>query len=174
MLYAGENTTASLTLGGYDASKFVSTSNSHFSMNGPNDGFALFMQAINLNNAANKSLLPQGIQVFIEPAVAEIWLPPESCLLFEEAFGIIYNSTAEKYLVNDTLHKKLQSENASISFLFSASATGEPALNITLPYASFDLEVSQSVINNTQRYFPLMQTNNPNQYFLGRTFLQET
>lgn len=49
-------------------------------------------------------------------------------------------------------------------------------MNITLPYASFDLQLTQFYpgINQTTQYFPLRRAANDNQYTLGRTFLQES
>jgi len=46
-------------------------------------------------------------------------------------------------------------------------------VNITLPYAAFDLTASAPLVNSTTRYYPLKRAANSTQYLLGRTFLQE-
>ena len=125
------------------------------------------------NHSTTKTLLLEEIIIFIDSTVPEIWLPHESCLLFEEAFGIEYNSTLDRYLVNDTLHKNLQSANPSVSFLLQQFDSAFKTVNITLPYASFDLELSYPYFNHTRKYFPLRRADNETQYTLGRTFLQE-
>lgn len=75
------------------------------------------------------------------------------------------------YLVNDTLHEYLQAQNATV--VFSISNTTQ-SVNISLPYAAFDLIAEYPLVSNTTRYFPLMRATNESQYTLGRAFLQET
>ena len=55
-------------------------------------------------------------------------------------------------------------------------AQGGQTVNITLPYASFDLQLTQFYpgINQTTQYFPLRRAANDTQHTLGRTFLQES
>lgn len=130
------------------------------------------LQAITVNGA-NKSLLNGGILTYVDATVPHIWLPLKSCSLFEEAFGLVYNSTVDRYLVNETLHGRLKSNNASVSYLLGSDISGKSTVNITLPYSSFDLQVGPPIVNTTQTYFPLRRADNETQYTLGRTFLQE-
>ena len=67
----------------------------------------------------------------------------------------------------------LMAQNASVTFTLGNRKSGGPTINITLPYASFDLVASFPVYPNSTRYFPLKQAANDSQYALGRTFLQE-
>jgi hypothetical protein len=122
---------------------------------------------------ASHSLLPQGIFTFIDSTVPTIWLPLAACQQFEKVFGLTWDEATELYLVNDTLHTILLNNNATFTFSLENSATGGPVLNITLPYASFDLSVSWPIVANTTRYFPIQRAANDTQYTLGRTFLQE-
>ena len=119
------------------------------------------------------SLLPQGILTFIDSTVPTIWLPLAACQQFEKVFGLTWDEATELYLVNDTLHTTLLNNNATFTFSLGNSVTGGPVLNITLPYASFDLSVSSPIVANTTRYFPIQRAANDTQYTLGRTFLQE-
>ena len=118
-------------------------------------------------------LLVSGIDTYIDSTVPEIWLPRDCCLLFEKSFGLAYNSSLNRYLVNDTLHSSLLAKNPSVAFVLQASDSALEEITITLPYGSFDLELSYPHVNGTQKYFPLRRADNDTQYTLGRTFLQE-
>lgn len=54
-----------------------------------------------------------------------------------------------------------------------ASSSGGESVEITLPYAAFDLTVAYPIEFNSTNYFPLKRAANDTQYTLGRTFLQE-
>ena len=127
----------------------------------------------NAGSLEPKTLLSEKIAIFVDTTVPHIWLPRDSCTLFEDAFGITYDSTTERYLVNDTLHTQMQHQNANISFVLTNSASNE-TVSIIFPYASFDLEIGYPFVEPTQRYFPLRRADNATQYTLGRTFLQES
>ena len=122
------------------------------------------------------SLLTDSILTLVDSTVPHIWLPPEACQAFEAAFGISYNPISNLYLVNDTLHDTLKKRNASIIFEISNNGKDDPSINITLPYASFDLEVQKGypLVTKTSKYFPLRRARDDTQYTLGRTFLQES
>ena len=124
-------------------------------------------------NTTNEELYSTGFLTFIDSSVPHIWLPTEACQAFEDSFGIQYNSTIERYLVNHTTHSQLQKQNPSVSFILGNSVSGGSTVNITLPYASFDLNISAPFVDTDQYYFPLRQAANDSQYTLGRTLLQE-
>lgn len=94
-------------------------------------------------------------------------------MLFEDAFGLTYNDTINRYLVNNTLREQLQSRNPSISFILGNDISGGANVNITLPYQAFDLTLDKPIVNSTQYYFPLRRAANDTQTTLGRAFLQE-
>ena len=120
------------------------------------------------------SLLPNGILTFIDSTLPYIYLPLESCQEFERAFDLTWNDTAFLYLVNDTLHESLVARNPNITFRIANTLTDGAAVDIVLPYASFDLLASYPLVaGNASRYFPLQRATNSSQYTLGRTFLQE-
>ena len=166
----------SLTLGGYDQSRFTPNSVSFQFAGDISRDLVVALQSIIYNDATttNQMLLPQGHLTFIDATVPHIWLPKEACTAFEKAFSLQYDTTTNRYLVNDTLHTQLQSKNASVSFILGNDINGGATVNITLPYAAFDLQIGAPFVNTTQRYFPLRQANNETQYTLGRTFLQES
>jgi hypothetical protein len=122
---------------------------------------------------ANFDLLPKGIFSFIDSTTPYIWLPLAACQYFEKAFGLIWDSASGLYLVNDTLHTILMNRNSSVTFKIGNTTVGGQTIDITLPYASFDLQAGFPLVSNSSRYFPLARAANDSQYTLGRTFLQE-
>jgi hypothetical protein len=134
------------------------------------------LQSISFTTTESKQeapLLSDGIFTFIDSTVPHIWLPLEACQRFEKAFGLTWDSEAELYLVNDSLHETLLSQNASLTFTIGNQTAGGSSIDIVLPYASFDLEAEFPIVENTTRYYPLKRAANDTQYTLGRTFLQE-
>ena len=164
----------SLTLGGYDATRFVQH-NVTFPF-GPDTSRDLIVpiQSITSDAAAGSPLLSEVIYAYIDSLVPYIWLPLEVCKAFERAFGLMYDETAELYLVNDTLHDRLLSQNTNVTFtLGSPGSTKNNTVDIVMHYDSFDLMANYPTVNNAIRYFPLKQAHNNSQYTLGRAFLQD-
>jgi Eukaryotic aspartyl protease len=165
----------SLILGGYDASKSGSKNMSVAFGTDISRDLSVDLQSITITTAqGNKTpLLSKGIFTFIDSTVPHIWLPLDACQNFEQAFGLTWDSTTELYLVDNSLHEKLVSQNASLTFTIANQTSGGSSLDIVLPYASFDLEVDFPIVENKTRYFPLKRAANDTQYTLGRAFLQE-
>ena len=165
---------ASLTLGGYDASRFVA-SNIIFGFAGDNSrDLVVGIQSISVIGSSHE-LLRTPILAFVDSTIPHIWLPVEACRAFEEAFGISWDPSSDLYLVNETTHQGLLAQNASLSFRVGTNTVTSEVVDIVLPYASFDLQVLDTYPNvtNSTRYFPLRRAANDTQYTLGRTFLQE-
>lgn len=164
----------SLILGGYDTSAYQDTNSSYKFFSDQSRDLSVGIQSISTNaSAANTVLQSDLISMFIDSSVAEIYLPLDACHAFEKAFGLTYNTTLEMYLVSDSLHSKLTSENPAVTFEVTTPITGGSSFNITFPYASFDLEANPPLVTTASRYFPLKRAANDTQYVLGRTFLQE-
>lgn len=120
-------------------------------------------------------MLSQGINALVDSTVPYLWLPESTCEAFEQAFGLTLDPIHNLYTVNDSSHDANVKQNASIIFQLSNSLTGGgPSINITLPYASFDLVATAPLVSSQTRYFPLQRGNDDTQYTLGRTFLQES
>ena len=174
--YRGQQILGSLTLGGFDSSRFVPNSVS-FPFNEV-DKRALSVTISGLEyQSSNGSLAlmdaSDNFEALIDSTVASFYLPIQICRQFEQAFGITWNDTVQGYPINDTLHSALQSQNATVTFSL-ASATSTENLDISLPYSAFDLIASYPLMKQPTRYFPLMRAANASQYTLGRAFLQET
>ena len=166
---------ASLTLGGFDQSRFIPNPLS-ISFAPDNDRDTVVgIQSIKATNqnGTTSNLLPHGILAYVDTTIPYIWLPLEACEAFEKAFGLTWDETSELYLVDDALHTHLLAQNATIEFTLGDGVSGGQTVDITLPYASFDLIAKYPLVENTSSYFPLKRAANETQYTLGRTFLQE-
>lgn len=119
------------------------------------------------------ALSNSSISALIDSTLPYFCLPLSVCEAFENAFGIQWDNEVQAYLVNDSLHTAMQAQNATVTFSLDGSVNGDQSVNISLPYAAFDLTASYSLLTNSSRYFPLMRATNESQYTLGRTFLQE-
>ncbi|KAK1248874.1 hypothetical protein MKX08_007094 [Trichoderma sp. CBMAI-0020] len=164
----------SLILGGFDTSAYQDTNSSYKFFSDQSRDLSIGIQSISTNASADNTVLQSDlISMFIDSSVAEIYLPLDACHAFEKAFGLTYNTTLEMYLVSDSLHSKLTSENPAVTFEITTPITGGSSFNITFPYASFDLTANPPLLKSSSRYFPLKRAANDTQYVLGRTFLQE-
>jgi hypothetical protein len=171
---------ASLTLGGYDTSKYQAN-NLTFTFAPDNERDVMVaIQDITIpaklaSSPVATSLLPNKIYALIDSTSAELWLPLEACKVFEYEFGLTFDNETELYLVNDTLHESLKARNASVTFELGQSPESSETVKITLPYAAFDQKVTPPYrnIDDISNYFPLRRAANESQYTLGRTFMQE-
>ncbi|KAF2271649.1 acid protease [Westerdykella ornata] len=161
----------SLVLGGYDSTRFE-----------PNNVVFPFGADISLEfqvaiqeittNVTDKPLLSTGIISYIDTLVPDIWLPNRTCALFEEAFGLVWDTETELYLLNDELHESLLEKNPTVEFKVGPQLTGD-AVTISLPYFNWYQTATTALTGNKSGlYFPLKRAANETQYVLGRTFLQ--
>ena len=161
----------SLTLGGFDSSRFLANDVT-FPFNQVDDrDLTVEIDSI-LMSTSNHSvqMLNNSIAAYVDSTVPYFYLPLDTCQQFEDSFGISWDNDVQAYLVNDTLHKSLQAQNATVTFTVGRAT---PSVNISLPYSAFDLIAEYPLVSNTTRYFPLMRATNESQYTLGRAFLQE-
>ncbi|UPX20199.1 uncharacterized protein EKO05_0010439 [Ascochyta rabiei] len=168
----------SLTLGGYDSSRYVSN-NLSFGFSPDNERdlvVGLAGLSASTTTRSNIGLLTRtDVTLYIDSTVAEIWLPVEICAAFEDAFGLIYDNTTHLYLVDDLLHETLLAENPSVTFTLNQAYASDGLVEITLPYAAFDLKATPPyrTLKETTNYFPLRRGADKDQWILGKTFLQE-
>ena len=161
----------SLTLGGYDSSRFL-TNNVTFAFNQVDDRDL----TVNIDNIVmttsngSVNLLNDSIAAYVDSTIPYFYLPFDVCQHFEESFGLRWDNDVQAYLVNDSLHDSLQAQNATVTFTLGNATQ---SVNISMPYAAFDLVAKYPLIINTTRYFPLVRATNQSQYTLGRAFLQE-
>jgi hypothetical protein len=168
----------SLTLGGYDASRFVP--NNVIFRSDSERKLVVGLAGLTAQTAEDSDIdLLNGtdVNLSIDSTIAELWLPVHVCKLFEDAFGLTYDEDTGLYLVDNILHQILQERNPSFTFtLREANGTlASGAIQVTLPYAAFDLQAQSPYqsLNQTTKYFPIRRGANESQWILGRTFLQE-
>lgn len=169
----------SLILGGYDSTRFTPNANP-FSFSFATDPSKLLTVGVEsimaMNSLQGTYSLSSGAHFsLIDSTVPHLWLPKNICDNFEQAFGLTYDPRTDLYLVNDTMHAKLQSLKPSITIKIvnSLEDTSTNYTNIILPYAAFDLYASYPYYENATNYFPIRRAANDTQYVLGRTLLQE-
>ncbi|KAH6882966.1 aspartic peptidase domain-containing protein [Alternaria rosae] len=175
---SNRKTSASLVLGGYDSSRFDPATTTQWGFTIQNSTwFFIHLSAITINGVASWESAPEPEKrslrtAFpIDSAIPQIWLPEEACVMFETAFGLVWDDTSELYLINDTTHTRLLRENPEVRFTIGLD---NQATNYTLPYSAFDLRLTYPFVDTATYYFPLKRASEPAQHMLGRTFLQET
>ncbi|KAK1597289.1 eukaryotic aspartyl protease [Colletotrichum navitas] len=153
-------TPCSLTLGGYDESRFIQHNN-EFSLD-PSDGLPhALVRAIEVTTGQDK-VLPGGWNTstrilsdmstsfiaMIDSSTPYLWLPDAICDQFAQAFNLTYNSTFELYTLTDGQYTDFKSASSSYSFTFSFTSQdnsddfGHPltvpgVVNITITAAAF-------------------------------------
>ena len=165
----------SLTLGGYDASRFTPSNISIPFAADDSRSLTVGVQSITASNTLRGVTAPLSTGAFflIDSSVPDLWLPLSSCQLFEEAFGLTYDSRTDLYLVNDTTHASLLQLDPTVAIKLGMSKFDGPFVDINLPYGAFDLQANSPFYSDPTNYFPLRRAANSTQYTLGRTFLQE-
>lgn len=164
----------SLTLGGLDQSRFKPNNLTiAFGADFSRD-LLLNLNSITYDTVGSSPLLASGIDVFIDSMVSELWLPTAVCQEFATRFNLTWNEQGQLYLVSSAAHTALLAQNPKFTFTLGQAGGGGPTVDIVLPYAAFDLNLTAPIVGNiSQRYFPLKQAQNSSQYTLGRAFLQE-
>ncbi|PVH97862.1 acid protease [Periconia macrospinosa] len=166
----------SLVLGGYDTTRFQPNSLSFPFGQDISLDFQVAIQSIT-SSLDSGSLLGSGtgnaIIAYISTMVADIWLPMSVCQNFERAFGLTWDSNAERYLLNASLHQTLLERDPSVRFTIGPETSGG-GVTITMPYWNFyhTAKLNATSSSSGQLYFPIKRAANDSQYVLGRTFLQ--
>lgn len=176
--YRYSKVVGSLTLGGYDSTRFTDNTISFpFGSDSERPLVVGLQSAIGtdtLNGTVSLSGVGSGVLAVIDSTVPDLWLPEAWCDRFEDAFGLRYVEETGRYLVDDEQHTELQRLQPTLTFALGASTSGGTISRFDLPYAAFDLEGQYPVFPNATRYFPIRRAANDSQYTIGRVFLQET
>ncbi|THZ47576.1 acid protease [Aureobasidium pullulans] len=170
---AYRNSYGSLTLGGYDTTRHgLNTSSFPF---GPDQAKDLLvtLSSITYDTFGSIPLLTQDIDILVDSMVTHLWLPTTVCHAFEQAFNLTWNETLELYVLDDSTHEQLLAQKPTFKFTITDGNDSGNAVDISLPYAAFDLSITQPYVEMEQRYFPLKRAHNDSQFTLGRVFLQE-
>jgi hypothetical protein len=191
--YRLKGTPNSLTLGGYDSTR-LELHNTTFHLN-PSQEPVTYLSDIVVSTS--QSTIPSNwtknpMNLFdtssagyytIDSTTSFLWLPKATCDKFADALGLSYNDTLNLYTFDSlpSQHEALQDLDLEFTFLFKDTSDSTQVVNITLPYAAFDLSLSYPFIPDTSSgspdaskyYFPLRRADNDTQYTIGRVLLQE-
>ncbi|KAF2875185.1 aspartic peptidase domain-containing protein [Massariosphaeria phaeospora] len=170
----------SLTLGGFDQSKFDApsspipfpfSSDDSRSLSVGIQGITAFNTlegTITLSDASNPIL------ALIDSTVPHLWLPRSVCDKFEAALGLAYDPHTDFYLFNNSsTYDTFLRNKPSVVITLGNDNDPSKLVRITLPSAAFDLHASYPIYANSTSYFPIRRAANDSQYTLGRAFLQE-
>lgn len=180
----------SLTLGGYDANRFVAH-NTTFNLD-PSENPTTFVNALYVSSSGTSNNWTTPVQLLsatdrvtatIDSSTPYLWLPQSVCDSFAKTLGLTYNNSLGLYGFdgNASQHSVLQNANLEFTVSLSDTSAVTEIVNITLPYAAFDLQLSFPAIPNTtygspdstKYYFPIKRASGSGEYTLGRSFLQE-
>ncbi|RMD44921.1 hypothetical protein DV735_g85, partial [Chaetothyriales sp. CBS 134920] len=183
---------ASLTLGGVDTNRFA-PNNVTFSLS---SGYVPAVQVKSIAVSATSDTLPSNwdsnpqtllsdsdAAIFtIDTSTPYLWLPEAVCESFADALNLTYNDTLQLYVFGeDNSPDSLQSLNLTFTFTLSNPAASDTAVELTLPYDAFDLQLSYPFPlldaqygDPSVNYFPVRKAATESDYILGRAFLQET
>ncbi|CCX07371.1 aspartic peptidase domain-containing protein [Pyronema domesticum] len=174
-------TTLDVVLGGSNLGRYT-PNNATFQLNANQDpvaslkGLTVSATGVPSWGGGSHILLTEPVNVRIDSSTPFMWLPLEVCKAFEAAFGLTWNSTNNLYLLNDTnIYNDLKQLNITFTFSLGTGPADPAPATIQVPYSTFDLDISWPYVNTRQdmKYFPLKRSSNPDQYTLGRSFLQE-
>ncbi|CZR60088.1 uncharacterized protein PAC_09983 [Phialocephala subalpina] len=178
--YRSSDVLGSLTLGGYDASKFTPNNLTfNFSSNDQPDLAVQISSITALNTSSSSSsttpvtLLSIPITTYLDSTIPYMYLPLSVCSLIESTFGLTYNATTQLYTISTIQHTLLLAQNANITFtLTRPDLLGSP-ITLVFPYLAFALQATWPLVDTPTLYFPIKRANDSSQYRLGRAFFQE-
>ena len=165
----------SLTLGGYDESRFEPNNFTFPFDQDDTQRTSLKLQQIIAEHTFNGSvvILQEETYVNVDFTMPYLWLPRDVCDRIASFFKLQFDNTTELYLVDGDTHEDLLARNPSFTFAFGESPSLADTVSIELPYAAFDLQASWPIYNESKNYFPIRRAANASQYTLGRAFMQE-
>ncbi|KAF2490005.1 acid protease, partial [Lophium mytilinum] len=170
----------SLTLGGYDQSRFSGHGIS-VPMPPGNSSLIVGVQSITVapdpnieSNVYSMTAGTSGFLATIDSTLPYLWLPDAICDAIADRFRLTYDNNTNLYTVNDTSHSYNYNQNATMTFTIGSGPNpSNNVASIVLPYAALDLTASFPIYDDATKYFPLKRS--PTGIFvLGRALLQET
>ncbi|RSL89391.1 hypothetical protein CDV31_015891 [Fusarium ambrosium] len=197
------NAPVSLTLGGYEPSRFKSH-NTDFTLSQPDSMERALVRGIEIMPAkggvapdswGSQSLVlsewETSFDAIFDSSTPYLWLPDDVCDQFAAALNLTYNSTFDLYLISNEQYREYsKAETLSFTFVLSSFDNndnfGDPydvsgVVNITLPLRSFVSLLQYPFMEETIKYgepavpyFMLRKAHNSTTYILGRSFLQES
>ncbi|XPS91699.1 hypothetical protein M3J09_001110 [Ascochyta lentis] len=146
---ARRNSSGSLVLGGYDASRFDSSTTVSLQMPAlHNNSLVVVVDSITLSGTLQGTWKPEGTtgaSFNVDSTLPQLWLPLEACIVFEKTFGIVWNDTAQLYLLDDIVHNQLQQSSPVVNITIPES--DQRIVTFALPYTAFDLTATVPLVS---------------------------
>lgn len=188
--YRSGGVAGSLTLGGVDTGRYQDSKTSFTLSAGYVPSVSLRSIRVASSSSAqlsaqNSSQLmteAQTASFVIDSSTPYLWLPEAVCDTFARALNLTWNSMVNLYMFgNNTNLQNLIDQNLTFTFTLAGASAGSGNLDMNLSFNAFNLQLSYPFPNlfdqytdERVNYFPLRRTSNPEQYTIGRAFLQET
>ncbi|EWC46322.1 hypothetical protein DRE_04493 [Drechslerella stenobrocha 248] len=178
-----------LVFGGYDRTKYLPGSMQNHSMEVTSNGRPtmrvaldrLFLNMTGPENrgafATNSSLLDSPINVIIDSSTPFCWLPRDITDRIAQSVGAVWNATiggSGYYIYNSSAPAYRNLLNSTLAF--HVNGTGDSWLfnSISVSHMlSLAAPTAGVLPNSPLAYLPLMPVDNPSNYVLGRSFLQQ-
>ncbi|RVD85483.1 uncharacterized protein DFL_003804 [Arthrobotrys flagrans] len=188
-VYRGKTASASLVFGGYDDSLYIDNDMIFTQANEYTNPFLVALSSLTVSGVYRNG--QQGTAELLDPdwrrttesqlisidsATSYIWLPNDTCRIFESALNLTWNEEVNLYILTDDAHTQLLDLNPTFVFTISDNAQNQTALEIELPYNAFSLEAIGPEILGAEGkawYFPLKRLPDNANPRLGRVFMQE-
>ncbi|KAK6501382.1 hypothetical protein TWF481_009222 [Arthrobotrys musiformis] len=188
-IYRGKTASASLVFGGYDDSLYIDNDIVFTQANAYTNPFLVALSSLTVSGIyrngqqGTAELLDSDWRrstesqlISIDSATSYIWLPNDTCRIFESALNLTWNEQVELYILTDDAHNQLLDINPTFVFTISDSAQNDTTLEIELPYNAFSLQATgPEILGATGKawYFPLKRLPEDANPRLGRVFMQE-
>ncbi|KAK6348041.1 hypothetical protein TWF718_005861 [Orbilia javanica] len=187
--YRGKSASASVIFGGYDDSLYVDNDIIFTQANIYTNPFLVALSSVTVSGIYNNGQLgtaelldaewrraTEQQLISIDSTTSYIWLPNDTCRVFEAALNLTWNEEVSLYVLTDDAHNQLLDLNPTFVFTISDSAQNDTTLEIELPYNAFSLEATGPEILGAEGkawYFPLKRLPEDGNPRLGRAFMQE-
>ncbi|KAF2398814.1 acid protease [Trichodelitschia bisporula] len=109
----------------------------------------------------------------IDSTQSFLYLPSGICDQIAKAFGLKWDPLSRYYLINSTIDARLKAREAYMSFNLASSQSWGTNVTIKVPYAALSHKLTWPLMDDPTPYFPILPASSPDQYMLGRAFLQE-
>ncbi|ORY18322.1 aspartic peptidase domain-containing protein [Clohesyomyces aquaticus] len=162
--YTSTKIPASLTLGGYDASRmkepplFVPISSDE------ERPLTVGLQSIVVTNSLNGTLMlsdPTGFLIPIDSSVSDLWLPRSICGKLESVFGLQYHEASTRYVLSESAPSRLLQLSPKVTVLIGTGVVEGKTISIDIPYSAFDLTAGFPIFGgNPVHYFPIRRAAN--------------
>jgi hypothetical protein len=171
----GSDSYGSLILGGYDSNKFINN-DVGFPFH-KDDQLALTVNLRSITLAYSKGTMEFKVDAdtLIDSNRPYIILPTQICNQIARNLQLNWDDTSQHYLISNETHSQLNQLQPVLTFEISPINDTSKLVRIAVPYESLSLRLSYPKIgvHNDSYYFPILRSDDPAQYTLGRAFMQD-